>query len=57
MANDSDIIVLKRELEEYKQRTHLAINYTFDLLFTSVNLEPEQKMIIQQIRKALGEEM
>lgn len=60
MTNDGDIyaeiIELRRELNEYKERTHLAIGYTFDLLFTSVNLEPEQKMMIQQIRQALGED-
>ena len=60
MTNDGDIyaeiIELKRELEEYKQRAHLAINYTFDLLMTAENLSEQQRLMIAQIKDSLSDD-
>ena len=58
MTNDGDIyaeiIELKRELEEYKQRTDLALRYTFDLLMTG-DLSNQQRLMINQIKDSLSD--
>ena len=58
MTNDGDIyaeiILLKQELEDYKQRTDLAINYTFDLLMTG-DLSNQQRLMINQIKDSLSD--
>ena len=59
MTNDGDIyaeiILLKQELEDYKQRTDLAIRYTFDLLMTAENLSEQQRLMIAQIKDSLSD--
>ena len=58
MTNDGDIyaeiILLKQELEDYKQRTDLAIRYTFDLLMTG-DLSNQQRLMINQIKDSLSD--
>ncbi|HJA89546.1 MAG TPA: hypothetical protein H9948_02035 [Candidatus Jeotgalibaca merdavium] len=60
MTNDGDIyaeiILLKQELEDYKQRTDLAIRYTFDLLMTAENLSEQQRLMIAQIKDSLSDD-
>ena len=59
MTNDGDIyaeiILLKQDLEDYKQRTDLAIRYTFDLLMTAENLSEQQRLMINQIKDSLSD--
>ena len=56
MTNDGDIYAeIKQELEDYKQRTDLAIRYTFDLLMTAENLSEQQRLMIAQIKDSLSD--
>lgn len=50
----AEIILLKQELEGYKQRTDLAIRYTFDLLMTG-DLSNQQRLMINQIKDSLSD--
>ena len=50
----AEIILLKQELEDYKQRTDLAIRYTFDLLMTG-DLSNQQRLMINQIKDSLSD--
>ena len=52
----AEIILLKQELEDYKQRTDLAIRYTFDLLMTAENLSEQQRLMIAQIKDSLSDD-
>ena len=55
MTNDGDIYAeIKQELEDYKQRTDLAIRYTFDLLMTG-DLSNQQRLMINQIKDSLSD--
>ena len=51
----AEIILLKQELEDYKQRTDLAIRYTFDLLMTG-DLSNQQRLMINQIKDSLSDD-